>query len=70
MFETSVLEFEQQPDLDLSLNLLTVTGELPSELVLLSSLKTSNLSHNQLSGYIPNTFDPMSSLIDIDVRTV
>ena len=51
--------------LDLSCN--NLTGEIPSELGMLSSIHALNLSHNQLMGSIPMSFSNLSQIESLDL---
>ncbi|VAH71420.1 unnamed protein product [Triticum turgidum subsp. durum] len=51
--------------IDLSCN--SLTGEIPTDITLLSALMNLNLSSNQLSGKIPNMIGAMQSLASLDL---
>ena len=51
--------------LDLSCN--NLTGEIPNELGMLSSIHALNLSHNQLKGPIPKSFSNLSQIESLDL---
>ncbi|KAJ9693040.1 hypothetical protein PVL29_011952 [Vitis rotundifolia] len=51
--------------LDLSCN--NLTGEIPHELGMLSSILALNLSHNQLKGPIPKSFSNLSQIESLDL---
>ncbi|XP_078443352.1 receptor protein kinase-like protein ZAR1 [Wolffia australiana] len=50
-----------------SLSGLSLSGYLPSELALLTSLQNLSLSHNNLSGFIPAQIGALTALVSLDL---
>ena len=62
-YRGGILDF--MSGLDLSCN--NITGEIPRELGMLSSIHALNLSHNQLKGPIPKSFSTLSQIESLDL---
>ena len=62
-YRGEILDF--MSGLDLSCN--NLTGEIPRELGMLSSIHALNLSHNQLKGPIPKSFSNLSQIESLDL---